>query len=208
MAVVDSERRVHGIARRRVADAAIMPTVVSGHTNAATIMTGERVADRVREQLPRGMTFPAGSAVHNGCQPLSASREGSPMTEKTAKSVNNLGYHAHIYYDPTSTRAVAEGVCAALGEHCQVEIEAFRDTPIGPHPLANVLVLFKPDQFAHVVPYLMVHRDGLDVLVHPLTEDAVEDHTDFAMWLGKPVELKIHTLPHGRGGRLPSGVSA
>ena len=97
------------------------------------------------------------------------------MTEKTAKSVNNLGYHAHIYYDPTRTRAVAEGVCAALGENFQVEIDAFRDTPIGPHPIANVLVLFKPDQFAHVVPYLMLHRDGLDVLVHPLTEDAVAD---------------------------------
>jgi DOPA 4,5-dioxygenase len=43
-----------------------------------------------------------------------------------------------------------------------------------------------------------LHRDGLDVLVHPLTEDAVEDHTDFAMWLGKPIELKLHTLPHGQ----------
>ena len=81
------------------------------------------------------MTFPAGSAVHNGCKPLSASRERSPMTENTAKSVNNLGYHAHIYYDPTRTRAVAEGVCAALGAHFQVEIEAFRDTPRGPHPM-------------------------------------------------------------------------
>ena len=130
------------------------------------------------------------------------------MTENTAQSVHNLGYHAHIYYDPTSTRAVAEGVCAALGEKFQVEIDAFRDTPIGPHPIANVLVIFKPDQFAQVVPYLMVHRDGLDVLVHPLTEDAVADHTDFALWLGTPVALKIDTLPHGRGGRLPSGVSA
>ena len=130
------------------------------------------------------------------------------MTENTAQSIHNLGYHAHIYYDPTSTRAVAEGVCAALGANFQVEIEAFRDTPIGPHPIANVLVLFKPDQFAHVVPYLMLHRDGLDVLVHPLTEDAVEDHTAFAMWLGTPVALHLHTLPHGRGGRLPSGVSA
>jgi DOPA 4,5-dioxygenase len=54
----------------------------------------------------------------------------------------------------------------------------------------------------------MVHRDGLDVLVHPLTEDAVADHTNFALWLGQPVALKIDTLPHGRGGRLPSGVSA
>ena len=130
------------------------------------------------------------------------------MTEKAAKSVHNLGYHAHIYYDPTRTRAVAEGVCAALGAQCQVEIEAFRDTPRGPHPRANVLVIFTPDQFAQVVPYLMVHRAGLDVLVHPQTEDAVEDHTDFALWLGQPVALHIDTLPHGRGGRLPSGVSA
>ena len=49
MAVVDSALRVHGIARRRGADAALMPTVVAGHTNAATLMTGERGADRVRE---------------------------------------------------------------------------------------------------------------------------------------------------------------
>src|SRR5262249_27894950 len=143
---------------------------------------GEGCRSGARATAARGMTLPAGSAGHNCCPPSSASREGSPMTENTAKAVNNLGYHAHIYYDPTSTRALAEGVCAALGEHFQVEIEAFRDTPVGPHPRANVLVLFKPDQFAHVVPYLMLHRDGLDVLVHPLTEDAVEDHTDFAMW--------------------------
>jgi choline dehydrogenase len=49
MAVVDSERRVHGIAGLRVADAAIMPTVVSGTTNAATLMSGARGADLVRE---------------------------------------------------------------------------------------------------------------------------------------------------------------
>jgi choline dehydrogenase-like flavoprotein len=51
MAVVDPALRVHGIAGLRVADAAIMPTVVAGTTNAATIMIGERVADLVREQL-------------------------------------------------------------------------------------------------------------------------------------------------------------
>ena len=51
MAVVDSALRVHGIAGLRVADAAIMPTVVSGYTNAATIMTGERVADLVHARL-------------------------------------------------------------------------------------------------------------------------------------------------------------
>ena len=51
MAVVDPALRVHGIAGLRVADAAIMPTVVSGNTNAATIIIRERVADLVRETL-------------------------------------------------------------------------------------------------------------------------------------------------------------
>jgi choline dehydrogenase len=51
MAVVDPELRVHGVERLRVADASIMPTVVSGNTNAATIMIGERVADMAREKL-------------------------------------------------------------------------------------------------------------------------------------------------------------
>jgi len=46
-----SELRVHGVERLRVADASIMPTVVSGNTNAATIMIGERVADMAREKL-------------------------------------------------------------------------------------------------------------------------------------------------------------
>jgi len=127
------------------------------------------------------------------------------MAEKTAESVGNLGYHAHIYYDAAQTRGVAERVCAAAEKQFRVENDGFRDEPRGPHPISNVLLVFKPDQFDHVVPWLMLNREGLDVLVHPLTTDAVEDHRGYAIWLGNPVELRLNTLPRGRGGRLPSG---
>jgi choline dehydrogenase len=55
-AVVDPELRVKGVGRLRVADASVMPTVVSGNTNAACIMIGEKCSDfvlRDAEAKPR-----------------------------------------------------------------------------------------------------------------------------------------------------------
>lgn len=103
------------------------------------------------------------------------------------------GYHAHIYYDADS-RPIAEQVAAAITGAFAVELGGFFDKPVGPHPVPNVQLMFAPGELASVMPWLMLNRKGLNVLIHPLTDDSRRDHDSDGAWLGTPVPLKLHGL--------------
>ena len=107
------------------------------------------------------------------------------------------GYHAHLYYAP-ETRPFAARLRAAIGKSFpQARIGNWHDEPVGPHPAAMYQVAFAVEDFPRLVPWLMLNREGLDVLVHPLTDDSVADHTRFALWLGAPLPLRIEVLRTG-----------
>jgi DOPA 4,5-dioxygenase len=109
------------------------------------------------------------------------------------------GYHAHLYYLP-ETRHVAARLRTLIAESFpQARIGNWHDEPVGPHPTAMYQVAFTVEQFAQFVPWLMLNREGLDTLVHPLTDDSVADHTRFALWLGTPVPLRVEVLRKGPG---------
>ena len=111
------------------------------------------------------------------------------------------GYHAHVYFD-AATRPIAERLRDTIAAKFTVEPGAFADEPRGPHPIPQFNVIFEIPEFQNIVPWLMLNREGLDVLVHPLTESNYDDHSKNALWLGTPVPLRLERLSP----KLPEGL--
>ena len=104
------------------------------------------------------------------------------------------GYHAHVYYDAES-KPRAEHLRAAIEAAAfKVALGRWHDEPIGPHPTGSYQVAFAASLFAELVPWLALNRDGLTVLVHPVTGDDLADHRDYALWLGESAALDLSVL--------------
>jgi aromatic ring-cleaving dioxygenase len=103
------------------------------------------------------------------------------------------GYHAHIYYD-SGSRDTAARLREAIERNFEVEMGRWRDEPVGPHPQPMYQVKLAPSEFARLVPWLMLNRNGLTVLVHPETDDAYLDHAENSLWLGQKLSLRLDVL--------------
>ena len=102
------------------------------------------------------------------------------------------GYHAHIYFDAAS-RDNAQRLVEEAGKTFKVTVGRMHDRPVGPHPRGSCQLAFAPDQFAELIPWLLVHRNGLTVFAHAETGNALKDHTDHVLWLG-PSDFSISAL--------------
>jgi aromatic ring-cleaving dioxygenase len=102
-------------------------------------------------------------------------------------------YHAHVYYD-AAARPDAAVLREAIERGFEVEMGRWREEPVGPHPQPMYQVKFGVGQFARIVPWMMLNRRGLTILVHPDTGDTYRDHAFNALWLGEKLQLRLDIL--------------
>ena len=105
-------------------------------------------------------------------------------------------YHAHVYYDPAdpASRARAADLRAAVEARFPVRMGRWHDVPVGPHPVAMYQIAFAPEEFPNLVPFLMLNRQQLTILVHPETGRAKDDHLLHAVWMGAVLPLDASVL--------------
>ena len=99
-------------------------------------------------------------------------------------------YHAHVYFDETSTEQARE-LCQNAATLFGVTMGRVHQKLVGPHPHWSCQLAFDSIQFDVLIPWLDKHRDGLSILVHGQTGTSIKDHTAHASWLGEPATLNL-----------------
>jgi aromatic ring-cleaving dioxygenase len=104
-------------------------------------------------------------------------------------------FHAHIYYDPARSRAQAERLRERVAANfSQAKLGRWHDELVGPHPQSMFQIAFPAAMLGAFVPWLMLNRDGLVVLLHPETGDDLADHTVHAAWFGAILPLRLEVF--------------
>lgn len=103
-------------------------------------------------------------------------------------------YHAHIYWSSPAERERALAVRDGIAERFVVQLGRIHDRNVGPHTQSMYQVAFTTDVFSELVPWLMLNRRELSVLIHPNTGRERDDHLLHAAWLGPGLALNADVL--------------
>jgi aromatic ring-cleaving dioxygenase len=104
-------------------------------------------------------------------------------------------FHAHVYYDPATTRAEAEQLRGWIDQRFAVTLGRWHDAKVGPHDQAMFQVAFAVEVFPALLPWLMLNHGSLSILVHPNTTNPRRDHQADAIWIGPALAVHADQLP-------------
>lgn len=99
-------------------------------------------------------------------------------------------YHAHVYFDE-STVEQAKTLCEEAGQKFGAAVGRVHRKKVGPHPSWSCQLAFDRSNHTDLLTWLALNRNGLTILVHPLSGNDLLDHTNYASWMGEPQELNL-----------------
>lgn len=117
------------------------------------------------------------------------------MSTQPRRLAEISSYHAHVYFDGPEQRAIAEWIRERVAERFSVQLGRWHDRLVGPHHMPMYQIAFDTGVFPQLVPWLMINRQGLSILVHPNTDSPYDDHLVHALWLGDRLTLNPDVLP-------------
>lgn len=106
-------------------------------------------------------------------------------------------FHAHVYYRTLDERETAKKLWSHLQDIKRKEnsiafIGELKDKALGPHPVPQFEIHFTRQSLNFLKETL--NRFLVTALIHPLTDSDYRDHTENALWVGKPLALNLDAL--------------
>jgi DOPA 4,5-dioxygenase len=121
--------------------------------------------------------------------------DGSDPTYESLDEAIPEEFHFHLYFGP-ETRSSALEIRRQLveGATFRYQMPPVREQPMGPHPVPIWSIWVDKENFTPATLWMMDHHGQHSVLVHPNIDDGYKDHTDRAMWLGTPQQLRLRVF--------------
>ena len=126
-----------------------------------------------------------------------------PRKDETMDSTDTsaiTGWHAHIYFDASSRdsawqlRQLIETHFAGELQSGRLTLGRFHERPVGPHPQWSFQLGFGSESLTPILSWLTLNHGKLDIFMHPNTGNALKDHRDSAVWIGRSYDLILDRL--------------
>ncbi len=126
-------------------------------------------------------------------------RRKQPMLRRQAIRAQSANITPTFITIRKTTRGRAERLRERVAaEFPHAKLGRWHDELVGPHSQSMYQIAFPSGMLAAFLPWLMLNRDGLTVLLHPETGNDYRDHTAHAAWLGAVLPLRLEVFGEQR----------